>query len=221
MGEGYIGWLDPAQAAWRPGVPRPEKANLLSDYMNERSRKEQEETAEKERLELEQKIPLQLAEYAAEAERKGILAEEGAIFKEGPDGKAEILVGPMGEWFVCDGVEMNPNRIIDDPDSRSSVVPTWKIMMHVGKKMPGGRIDEVGTYNYSNGVIGHVDSQGRIRVAPLTPARLAALIGRRYKLNSEFYVTFSEGETAVDPDAQKRWNELYEQAEQENASFIS
>jgi hypothetical protein len=57
-------------------------------------------------------------------------------------------------------------------------------------------------------VIGFVDDQGRMRVAPYTPERLRALVDRNYQPNEKMYVVFSRGEKPVDLAAREFWQEL-------------
>lgn len=146
-------------------------------------------------------IPAQLAEYAAEAARKGIIIDEGEVVVHGPDGNVERKIGPLGEWFVADGIAINPK-------SSGIKIAPYLTALPIGSAIPKNRLQQVGTYNQSNGLVGFIDGTGRLRVSPYTAERLRALVDRGYEFDENLYVVFSSNEKPADPSQSQAWGKL-------------
>lgn len=147
----------------------------------------------------------QLELYLEEAKRKGIITTEGAFERpHWDDPSKEILVGPLGNWFTVDGVT------IVYSGEYASLKP-HVIAPATGAKMPRNRMDLVGTYNMDSNMITYVDHEGRMRVAPNTAARIQALTGRNYKMNTDLYIVFSSGlEQPQSLDIREDWQRFLE-----------
>lgn len=102
----------------------------------------------------------------------------------------------LGEWLVIDGIELAYF-------GQKMNVPTSLGENGISEE----RQEQIGTYDYNNGVIAFVDREGHLCVGPYSEERISALNQAGYKKGS-VHVPLSNGELPTDEDIANNWANL-------------
>lgn len=123
------------------------------------------------------------------------------------EAKKKQLKEVAGDWLIADGIEATFHGEKLGTMSNTD-----------GYNMDADRLEKVGVYGCNNGVVGFVDDEGRMRIAPETDESVKALEDAGYK-RGHVLVPFSSGEKISDPTVRSRWEKMQEIAMKERDRF--
>lgn len=132
-----------------------------------------------------------------------IISPSSSKYKEQAESKG-IKPLKAGGWLTVDGAEY-----------QGFGGPTEKIPTNNQQDIVAARLEQVGTYDYNNGTLAVVDSDGRLLIGHGTSENLQALDQSGYR-RSSMWVPFSNGEMPLDPTLRRQYSELRERGREKS-----